>query len=556
MLRWKTTKPLKDTTALVEVSVKARVGSHVQHAQHGKVMLVGQPAPDKLEIEIKTDTSDWPVPGGIIISRKIVDAVECSDPQAPARARDPHVYMDTDSSERVAAALVRACCSALVRRAIATAINACGGAPQPAAGKASGKAKAKAVAGKEPKKRGRPAGSKDKKPRQPRSASKVAWVYDGMKALKGRQVAVIGAAVVHDGIGHAILLEQVDLHRLQLQAGPEGSEYAITAEASKCYAVENLEVDKGAGGSGGSGAGGSSDAVVPKRRKTGGRKRTTLTSEDESRGLNALSTKADVERIQKRRKREDAALKRGKPLKLLRPRMNKKWDSTLKDQAVAFYNSKFSGGRQWAACVKELIKLPGFNGLTDANLRAWVFVAAARAHQEPNEYGLIVTQAGKPPSVPKDLYDELIVLVRSLAETRAIRVCTSSMQPVVRTLIVHRLGAEVIRPGKGGFTVGACFLKQLAKNAELRWRKPYGDARKPPPDADAQIEDLVLRMAYLMKEHSIPRALVLNFDQTGMHFMQQRGNTFTNVEEDKDAAHESRKGKQKETKLKGTLRQA
>ena len=86
------------------------------------------------------------------------------------------------------------------------------------------------------------------------------------------------------------------------------------------------------------------------------------------------------------------------------------------------------------------------------------------------------------------------------------------MQPVVHAMIVHRLGAEVVRPGKGGFIAGAFFLKKLASYCELTWRKPYGDARKPPPDADAQIADMILRRAYLMKEHSIPRALVINFD--------------------------------------------
>lgn len=92
---------------------------------------------------------------------------------------------------------------------------------------------------------------------------------------------------------------------------------------------------------------------------------------------------------------------------------------------------------------------------------------------------------------------------------------------------------------------------KLAHDAKLRWRKPYGDARKAPADADAQIADMVMRLAYLMKQHSIPRVLVLNFDQTGLHFMQQRGNTFTVVEEDNAATHMSRKGKQKESKLKG-----
>ena len=58
MLHWKTVKAgAEGTTARIEVNVKARIGSYVQPPMHDKAMLVGQPAPDKLEIEISTDTS-------------------------------------------------------------------------------------------------------------------------------------------------------------------------------------------------------------------------------------------------------------------------------------------------------------------------------------------------------------------------------------------------------------------------------------------------------------------------------------------------------------------
>ena len=58
--------------------MKARIGAYVNHTLHGKVMLVSQPASDKLEIEIKTDTAHWPAPGGIISTRKVVARPTCS----------------------------------------------------------------------------------------------------------------------------------------------------------------------------------------------------------------------------------------------------------------------------------------------------------------------------------------------------------------------------------------------------------------------------------------------------------------------------------------------
>ena len=133
MIYWKTVKAGPDgTTARIEVNVKARVGSYVQHVTHGKAMLVDQPAPDKLEIEISTDTSSWPAPGGIINTREIVDAADCSNPQGVARARDATVYMD-NSVEAIAGQLVAA--------ALATASRVA----DEACGVAAGKAKAKAA---------------------------------------------------------------------------------------------------------------------------------------------------------------------------------------------------------------------------------------------------------------------------------------------------------------------------------------------------------------------------------------------------------------------------
>jgi hypothetical protein len=101
-------------------------------------------------------------------------------------------------------------------------------------------------------------------------------------------------------------------------------------------------------------------------------------------------------------------------------------------------------------------------------------------------------------------------------------------------------------------------MKQLAHAAQFRWRKPFGNSRKNPPNAKELIRDLILRMAYLMHEHDVPPCLTTNFDQSGLHFMQMRGNTWTVVEEDTDTVHRSRPNKSKEIKQQnvGDKRQA
>lgn len=562
MLHWKTMKKITGTTSCVEVHLKARVGATVTHTVHGKVKLVGQPTPGKLEIEIEKINIDNYRNNWKSITREIVDAALCSNPTALARARDPSVYLQENDNTRTIQAKMKAVRKARFLLEQALVFNNQG----IKSAKAKGKEKAgsttssclsiEPAAG--PNKGGRPKGSKDKAPRKSRGCTpaQFLWEYGGTKY----QVAAVGATVMHDGFGQAVLLGQPDDKQLQLQLGAKGKEYVVTVASCDCYVVDEgshatpVNPDQaGSSDAGASGAGASSTADVPapKRRKSGGRKRKERNQKKLAHGLHPLSTKAEVERVRKRQKREEAAKKRGMPLKPSRIQKNRTWPAELKAQAVQIYLSSFAPSKQWEACRKHLLSLPGFVGLERGHVQAWVGIHISRASQEPNEYGLIVTKAGRPPVVPEELYEELKQTILALARTRAMRVCATSMIPIVRPIVIHRLGAEVIRPGKGGFMVGHAFIKKLAHDAGLKWRKPYGDARKPPPDAEAQIEDMRRRLAYLMKEHMIPRALVLNFDHTGMHFIQQRGNTFTEVTEDEDGAHKSRAGKQKETKLKG-----
>eukprot|EP00965_Chrysotila_dentata_P097584 3224864-Pleurochrysis_carterae.AAC.1 len=60
-----------------------------------------------------------------------------------------------------------------------------------------------------------------------------------------------------------------------------------------------------------------------------------------------------------------------------------------------------------------------------------------------------------------------------------------------------------------------------------------------------------LRLAFLMKHFGIPTSLIVNYDHTGLHFMQVRGKTWVSAVEDTSFAHNSRQGKEKETKQQG-----
>ena len=108
MLHWKTMKKITGTTSCVEVHLKARVGATVTHTVHGKVKLVGQPTPGKLEIEIEKINIDNYRNNWKSITREIVDAALCSNPTALARARDPSVYLQENDNTRTIQAKMKA----------------------------------------------------------------------------------------------------------------------------------------------------------------------------------------------------------------------------------------------------------------------------------------------------------------------------------------------------------------------------------------------------------------------------------------------------------------
>lgn len=60
------------------------------------------------------------------------------------------------------------------------------------------------------------------------------------------------------------------------------------------------------------------------------------------------------------------------------------------------------------------------------------------------------------------------------------------------------------------------------------WRrvKPYGDCRKLPVDWEQRWRLFILRIAYFVAQFKIPQTLVVNYDQTGFHFVTMKGSTW------------------------------
>ena len=266
------------------------------------------------------------------------------------------------------------------------------------------------------------------------------------------------------------------------------------------------------------------------------------------------ATKGEVTAAERRKRRGEGALARGKVLKPQRGEKRPTWTETQRLQGVTLYDNLFAHtpNQGWSACASQLSKMPGFARVTAANVRSWVKARDKLAKQVPNEYGLIHTENGRPPTLSIEHMKELGVFVRQICNVKGYKVTAASLRPVALAWIIDKLGSDVIKPGKGNFIAGRMWLNRLARRAGLRWVMPYGDARKAPANADSLIHDLVLKLTLLASELQIPKALILNSDQSGLHFMQTRGNTWAAVStvdtEEHGAGH---RPKRAETKTQG-----
>ena len=113
------------------------------------------------------------------------------------------------------------------------------------------------------------------------------------------------------------------------------------------------------------------------------------------------ATKGEVTAAERRKRREEGALARGKVLKPQRGEKRPTWTETQRLQGVTLYDNLFAHtpNQGWSACASQLSKMPGFARLTAANVRSWVKARDKLAKQVPNEYGLIHTENGRPPAL-------------------------------------------------------------------------------------------------------------------------------------------------------------
>ena len=191
-------------------------------------------------------------------------------------------------------------------------------------------------------------------------------------------------------------------------------------------------------------------------------------------------------------------MKRGKTLKPARIAKNIHWPVALKAQAVALYKLKFSAnkGQGFEACAVELkSNVPGFEAVVGPLVRAWVSAKHKLDNTTPNKFGLLFFSQGRPPVLTEAKEELLITFLKQLVATKSFRVTAASLRPLVLAWLHVNMPPGCMKPGQGNFRASDWWLTRLARKAQLVFRKPYGNSRKAPANAEELIEDLRKELA-------------------------------------------------------------
>ena len=130
---------------------------------------------------------------------------------------------------------------------------------------------------------------------------------------------------------------------------------------------------------------------------------------------------------------------------------------------------------------------------------------------------------GRPPALPQVLTLMILAALTSVVEARSTIVSGPMLQPVAIGVIIATGHATLLQEGRNGrgvFCCGLDYVRGLIRGAGWTCVRPQGDTRKVPDNWRCLRWLMVLRLAYFIFVHEIPRALVINADHTGIMFTQ------------------------------------
>lgn len=161
---------------------------------------------------------------------------------------------------------------------------------------------------------------------------------------------------------------------------------------------------------------------------------------------------------------------------------------------------------------------PGFDedGLSRQAVRVTVLRAQKRAEEA-------VDGRGRPTALPESVVSMIIAVLTSVVNARTTIMSAPMLQPVAIGVIIAAGHGELLNEGRkrrGLFCCSLHYVRALMKERGWKCVRPQGDTRKLPDGWAMKRWQMVLRLAYFVFVHMIPKALVINADHTGIMFTQ------------------------------------
>ena len=154
--------------------------------------------------------------------------------------------------------------------------------------------------------------------------------------------------------------------------------------------------------------------------------------------------------------------------------------------------------------------------------------------RKPKEKSVPIPRAGgRPKVVPERLENAIISMLAALLTTQATTWSVALLVPAVVSLVcASGYGHLINTSAKTTWRCSAMWVRRLMVDQGWRPAKPYGDLRKLPSNLDDVWRLFILRVAYFVFWYRIPKGLVVNYDQTGFHFVSMKGGSWVNPKDE------------------------
>jgi hypothetical protein len=131
-------------------------------------------------------------------------------------------------------------------------------------------------------------------------------------------------------------------------------------------------------------------------------------------------------------------------------------------------------------------------------------------------------------TIPSELRKELLVFMNAMSRSSA-EINAISLQPFVLAYVqsIDEGKWSYLLEGTDPFKASNSWIKGCLRELNMSFQRVTNDRLKLVPDAEAELEKMRIRMAFLCAKHKIPPELVINIDETPLMLLPSTGYTWS-----------------------------